>query len=372
MRPVQGELVAAFTVTPTTEAAPEDTEMAEVASKWALQNGLFLGKVLENRELQAGGGERSTHHVEIQLPAKMGYTAGDHLAVLGGNPPEVVEQAAAALGLGLDDVVRVSKAAPALEAAGSCLVPESVPLAVRTILTWCVELQHPAPRAQVAILADRAACPPEKAALQAAVAGYEADVLKNRRTLVELLAAHRSARLSLDEILTVLPPLKPRYYSISSSPRVAADRVSVTVGVVQGATPMGRVHVGVCSNFLARRGAGQPVRCFVKDTKSGFRLPEDGSRPVILGAWGGRAGGLAVDDRCVVHVIHNIVDTRDSARRGPQLMMDTFRHHLFCHTHKQNSRPWHGRGAAARVPAGQGGQQGHGALRPLLRLVRGM
>ena len=282
--------MAAYAVTPTTEAAREDTEMAEVASKWALQNGLFLGKVLENRELQAGGGERSTHHIEIQLPAKMGYTAGDHLAVLGGNPPEVVEQAAAALGLGLDDVVRVSKAAPSLEAAGSCLVPDSVPLAVRTILTWCVELQHPAPRAQVAILADRATCPPEKAALQAAVADYEADVLKNRRTLVELLAAHRSARLSLGEILTVLPSLKPRYYSISSSPRVAADRVSVTVGVVQGATPTGRMHVGVCSNFLARRGAGQPVRCFVKDTKSGFRLPADGSRPVILSAWGGLAG----------------------------------------------------------------------------------
>ena len=90
--------MAAYTVTPTAEPAPADQDMAEVASKWALQNGLFLGQVLENRELQArsgGGGDRSTHHLEIQLPAKMGYTAGDHLAVLGGNPPEVVEQAAA-------------------------------------------------------------------------------------------------------------------------------------------------------------------------------------------------------------------------------------------------------------------------------------
>lgn len=283
MRPVQGELVSAYTVTPSESPVPYQA-LADVASKWALQNGLFLGKVLENRELQAPGSDRSTHHIEVQLQAGMSYTAGDHLAVLGGNPPEVVEQAAAALGLSLDAVVKVTRASP--EAAPSSLVPGDLPLEVRTILTWCVELQQPAPRAHVAILADRAACPPEKQALQALVANYEAEVLKNRRTLVELLAAHRSAALSLGELLTVLNPLKPRYYSISSSPRVVADRVSVSVGVVKGVTPTGRVHMGVCSNYLARKQPGQPVRCFVKDTKSGFRLPADGSTPIILGAWG--------------------------------------------------------------------------------------
>lgn len=278
---MQGELVAAYTVTPTTDPIPTGAAASDVASKWALQNGLFLGTVLENRELQAPSSDRSTHHIEIQLPATMSYTAGDHLAVMGGNPPETVEQAAAVLDLGLDDVVRVAKASP--EAASSSLVPEDVPLDVRTILTWCVELQHPAPRAQVAILADRAACPPEKAALQAmAVADYEAEVLKKRMTLLELLAAHRSARLGLGELLTLLPPFKPRYYSISSSPRVAADRVSASVGLVKGVSPTGRLHLGACSNFLARRLPGQPVRCFVKDTKSSFRLPADGATPIIL------------------------------------------------------------------------------------------
>lgn len=239
-----------------------------------------------NRELQAATSDRSTHHIEIQLPAGMRYTAGDHLAVMGTNPPEAVAQAAAVLDLGLDDVVRVSKAFP--EAVSSSLVPEDVPLELRTILTWCVELQHPAPKATVAILADRAACPPEKQALQAALANYEAEILKKRRTLLELLAEHRSARLGLAELLTLLPPIKPRYYSISSSPKVAADRVSVTVGLVEGRSPTGRLHLGVCSHFLGRRTPGQPVRCFVKDTKSSFRLPADGAAPVILGTMYGR------------------------------------------------------------------------------------
>jgi cytochrome P450 / NADPH-cytochrome P450 reductase len=235
-----------------------------------------------------GEGRMHAHQPTTNLPIKNSPPPHTHTPTpttppkKGGNPPEVVEQAASVLGLGLDEVVKVTKASP--EAASSSLVPGDVPLEVRTILTWCVELQHAAPRAQVAILVDRAACPPEKAALQDALAQYETEVLRNRRTLVELLAAHRSARLSLGELLTLLPPLKPRYYSISSSPRVAADRVSVSVGVVKGVTPTGRVHVGVCSNFLARREAGQPVRCFVKDTKSSFRLPAEGSTPIILSA----------------------------------------------------------------------------------------
>jgi cytochrome P450 / NADPH-cytochrome P450 reductase len=44
----------------------------------------------------------------------------------------------------------------------------------------------------------------------------------------------------------------------------------------------GRKHLGVCSNFLAKRKAGEPCRVFIKDTKSTFRLPQDGSTPVIL------------------------------------------------------------------------------------------
>jgi len=285
VQPVTGAagLVPAYVVTllPGKEGKVEMADaFGDIASKWAMQNGLFVGKVLENRELQGAASDRSTRHVEILLAPGQKYTAGDHLAVQGANPLEVVARAAAVLGMGLDDMLHVHKASP--EGASSSIIPFGVDLSVKLILTWCVELQHTVPRAQLVILADRATCPPEKKALEAMIADYDSEIVKTKRTLVELLDTHRSAKLTLAELCTLLPPLRPRYYSISSSPLIDAEKASVTVGIVKGSTPTGRVHLGVASNFLVGRKVGQEVRVFVKDTKSNFRLPPAGTTPVIL------------------------------------------------------------------------------------------
>ena len=74
----------------------------------------------------------------------------------------------------------------------------------------------------------------------------------------------------------MLPVMQPRYYSISSSPKVDAARCSMTVGVVEGPARSGRgVYRGVCSNYLAGRAAGATVYAAVRETKAGFRLPEE-------------------------------------------------------------------------------------------------
>lgn len=42
---MQGELVPAYTVTRSSDPVPTGEAAAEVGSKWALANGLFIGKV---------------------------------------------------------------------------------------------------------------------------------------------------------------------------------------------------------------------------------------------------------------------------------------------------------------------------------------
>src|SRR4029078_98613 len=50
------------------------------------------------------------------------------------------------------------------------------------------------------------------------------------------------------------------------------------------------VYKGVCSNYLAGRRAGDTIHATVRETKAGFRLPDDPAVPIIM-LWPGT--GLA-------------------------------------------------------------------------------
>jgi cytochrome P450/NADPH-cytochrome P450 reductase len=53
--------------------------------------------------------------------------------------------------------------------------------------------------------------------------------------------------------------------------------------VVQGPAGSGRgVYKGICSNYLAGRHAGETIYATVRETRAGFRLPDDASVPIIM------------------------------------------------------------------------------------------
>jgi len=81
----------------------------------------------------------------------------------------------------------------------------------------------------------------------------------------------------------MLSLLAPRYYSISSSPSADPSRCTITVAVVEGRASSGRgVYKGICSNYLAGRRAGETIHATVRETKAGFRLPDDPKVPIIM------------------------------------------------------------------------------------------
>ncbi|OAA25834.1 sulfite reductase (NADPH) flavoprotein, alpha-component [Frankia sp. EI5c] len=100
------------------------------------------------------------------------------------------------------------------------------------------------------------------------------------RQAVDVLAEH-PVRADVDEWLTVLRPLRPRLYSISSSPLVDPHTVSLTVSVVRFTGSGDRPRGGVCSTFLADGEAGRPVRVFVRRAPH-FRPPADDTTPAIM------------------------------------------------------------------------------------------
>lgn len=141
-----------------------------------------------------------------------------------------------------------------------------------------------ATRKQIESMALHTECPVTKPGLLALAgdeARYKEAVLAPRKSVVDLLDEFPACQLPFDIYLEMLAPLRPRYYSISSSPLRQERSCSITVAVVDAPARSGRgAYQGVCSNYLSRQPEGTVIYAFVKDTKSAFRLPADPRTPM--------------------------------------------------------------------------------------------
>jgi cytochrome P450/NADPH-cytochrome P450 reductase len=246
-------------------------------------------KLLVNNELQnksgANASDRSTRHIEVQLPPNLTYRVGDHLSVVPRNDPVLVDAVARRFGFLPADQIRLQVAE-----GRRAQLPVGDPVSVGRLLTEFVELQQVATRKQIQIMSENTRCPVTKPKLLAYVGDdaesaerYRSEILSKRKSVYDLLEEHPACELPFHAYLEMLSLLAPRYYSISSSPSGDAARCSVTVGVVEAPASSGRgVYKGICSNYLASRRAGDTVHATVRETKAGFRLPDDPSVPIIM------------------------------------------------------------------------------------------
>ncbi|WGU94968.1 bifunctional cytochrome P450/NADPH--P450 reductase [Paenibacillus dendritiformis] len=240
----------------------------------------LLANVVENRELQGEGSERSTRHLEIALPDGVTYREGDHLGVLPVNAQELVDRVLRRYGLQGSDHLIISASGRS-----AAHLPLDRPISVHDLLSHSVELQEAATRAQLREMASFTVCPPHKQELEALLREdtYQDQVLSKRVTMIDLLEKYPACELPFQRFIELLPPLKARYYSISSSPKALPDRVSITVGVVRGPARSGRGEFrGVTSNYLAVRQPGDAIAMFVRTPESGFLLPEQADTPMIM------------------------------------------------------------------------------------------
>ncbi|HYC64112.1 MAG TPA: NADPH--cytochrome reductase, partial [Reyranellaceae bacterium] len=213
-------------------------------------------------------------------PDGVSYRAGDHLSVVPQNGAALVERAIKRFGFAPGAHVQL-EAAEGRRAS----LPVGEAIAVHRLLSDFVELQIPATRKQIQAMAAHTRCPFTRPKLEALLAEdkYRAEVLAPRKSVLDLLEEHPACELPFAAFLEMLPLMTPRYYSISSSPLADGARCSITVAVVEGAARSGNgIYHGVCSSHLARQAAGATVQAFVKETKVGFRLPDDPAAPIVM------------------------------------------------------------------------------------------
>jgi cytochrome P450/NADPH-cytochrome P450 reductase len=152
---------------------------------------------------------------------------------------------------------------------------------VGELLTSFVELSQPATRKQIEQMAVNTPCPPEKKALDS-LAGDES-IVEKRVSVLDLLERFPSCSLSFAAFLQMLSQLKPRQYSISSSPLWSADHCTLTVAVVDvpALSGQGRYY-GAASTYLAQSRPGTQIAVKVKASNVAFHPPESLSVPIIM------------------------------------------------------------------------------------------
>jgi len=238
--------------------------------------------VRANRELLAGSNgkpaDRSTRHLEIALTG--GYRTGDHLGVLPRNGIDLIRRVTARFGLDAGQYLTIIP-----NSGGHTHLPIDEPTPLLGVLGACVELQDVAGRDDIATLARYTDDPAQKAALEELTGddAYRDRVHLPHRSLLDLLEAFPACALPFAEFLDMLPPLRPRYYSISSSPLHDPDTCSITVGVLRGPARSGSgTFTGTGSGYLASLPENATVFTFVRSPGIAFHPPENPHTPMIM------------------------------------------------------------------------------------------
>ena len=240
--------------------------------------------VMVNRELNADGSDRSTRHVEIALAPGTEYATGDHLGVLPRNNVDLIRRVIARFKLDAGTYVTITP-----NGGSWTHLPLDEPAPLLGVLGSCVELQDVAGRSDIATLASVATDPAERDALTALTAlddegraRYRKSIAEPRVTVLDLLDAYPSCNLEFAQFLDMLPPLRPRYYSISSAP-AENGFCHITVGVldVPARGRDGR-FAGVCSTHLRGSEVDGTVFTFVRKPTIPFTPPESPHVPMIM------------------------------------------------------------------------------------------
>lgn len=225
----------------------------------------FRSEVLQSLLLNGERSAKETLHLEFSLAGSgFTYEPGDAIAIQPVNAPDVVQSLLDAAKLGGNEEIEV-KSTGRKRLADALREDFDITALSRNVL---------------AKLAETVTNPDLGALLSDDAKPRLKDFIRGRE-IVDALVEFAPGGLSAESLAGLFRKLPPRLYSIASSPLVHPGEVHLTVSAVRYQSH-GRARKGVCSTYLADLvKTGDIVPLFVQPNKN-FRLPADGSAPVIM------------------------------------------------------------------------------------------
>lgn len=262
LRMVQ-KLVEAEATTSGTPAAPGviASETKPEPSRGYDRDAPVAARFLSRRRLNRAASAKDTWHIEIDLAdTSVAYEAGDSLGIRPINPSVLVDAVIGQLGARPEGMIGAKTLRETL------LCDVSLGAAPDALFQLFSYVAGGAARAKARALAS----------------GEDPD--GDAGTLDVLAALHKFAgvRPGAEAFVESLDPMQPRLYSISSSPKHAPGRVSLTVDAVRYDINR-RKRLGVASTFLAERvGEGVAIPVHVQKAH-GFALPAPDVPMIMIG-----------------------------------------------------------------------------------------
>ncbi|OWR52517.1 nitric oxide synthase [Danaus plexippus plexippus] len=249
-------------------------------------------KVRENKNLGEITDDRVTVFVDMESDTELKYDPGDHVGIMPCNRREIVDSVLERL-KGIDNCDKTVQ----LQVMKETLTPtgrvrtwekhERIPtVTIRELYTRFLDITTPPSTKVLKYLAS--ACSDQNEAEYLTELIEDSNKYDDWRHhycphLAEVFGQVPSCRPQASLLAALLPPLQPRFYSISSSPLVNPKRIQVTVAVVMFKTQngLGPTHYGVCSTYLQGLKPDDTVYAFIRRAPS-FHMPQDISAPLIL------------------------------------------------------------------------------------------
>ncbi|KAI9727399.1 MAG: hypothetical protein M1834_008405 [Cirrosporium novae-zelandiae] len=246
-----------------------------------LRQDMREARIVSTRTLTAPGAPEK-NHIEIELPSDLSYSVGDYLAILPLNPKDVVLRAIRRFGLSWDCMVSIISSQPTT-------LPTDHPISAFDLLTAYVELQQPATKRNTQSLVEATADVSTKEQLtHLSTTTFETEITQKRLSILDLLERFPTIALPLGSFLQMLPPMRIRQYSISSSPLSNPTRATLTYRVLDAPALKGSGrHIGIASNYLSQLTPGDKLHISIRPSHIAFHLPSDPENiPIICIAAG--------------------------------------------------------------------------------------
>ncbi|CAE7630777.1 PFOR [Symbiodinium pilosum] len=244
--------------------------------------GSQLLTVTENKRLTPNEYERDIRHLALSLEGvDFPFDLGDAVALYPENLPKDVDEALKFLELDGDKVISVKCVGDVSERHRRCFDQR---VTVRQVLTNMLDLFGRPSRSFVTDLA-RFANNADAEALRrlgspAGTAAWTA-LVDECPSFFDIMKKYPSAKMPLEQLISVLPMIKPRIYSIASDARYSPKAVEFTIVINQWKSKAtGAVKTGTCTKFIQHMPVGSKVPCAV--VCGTFQFPKDETTPMVM------------------------------------------------------------------------------------------